>query len=188
MPTAYHIYNLTFAATLAQFQTAVGTTLPGAGASVIQAPIQFSGIVLFGNFTFTATTAIGTALTAVSAVNKLYVGLGVTAANVTPGATIGAVGPVNTATLANGAATTVVVGETFTALNAIGQIDFTYDGFGFIRFFGGAPSPAANPSGPGLLQNQMSNAMVQFLTNLFAPTLGAPVAANQANSFPVFVP
>ena len=179
--------QLIFAATLAQFNTAMGTTLPSVGATVQQAPIQASGIITFGNFTFTATTAIGTSLTAISSLTGLFVGLQVTAANFTPGfLTIASVGAVNTATLGGGAATSAAT-ETITAMPVLGQIDFFYDGANFLKFFGGNPAPVAQNHFTGVGVNQMSPHLIAFLTSTFAATLGAPVPPNLAVP-PPFVP
>src|ERR1700691_3701650 len=51
------IYNLTFAATLAQFNTMISTTLPAVGFSVIQAPNNFAGLIKPNPITLTGTLA-----------------------------------------------------------------------------------------------------------------------------------
>lgn len=61
-----------------------------------------------------------------------------------------------------------------------GQIDFSYDGAYFLRFFGANPIPVAEQASAGIPQNQMSPQLVTELTSIFAATLGAPVPSNQA--------
>lgn len=115
-----HSFQLIFAATPAQFATALTTTLPAVGWAVTQAPIKFQGFM------------IGTAT-------------------------------------GSGAA------------NGLGQIDFSYDGQYFLRFFGANPAPVAQQQSAGVVENQMSNALVAALTTELAGTLGAPVPSNLAN-------
>jgi len=182
-----HAFQLIFNCTPAQFATATATTLPAVGATVIQNPIPAQGLIISEPFTFTATTAIGTALTAISSIVGLYSGLPVSAANFTPGTlTLGAVGAVNTATLAGGAATSIAT-ETITATPGLGQIDFSYDGQYFLRFFGANPAPISQQSNAGVTENQMTTNLVAFLTSTFAATLGVPVPSNIAVP-PPFVP
>ena len=181
-----HQYQLIFAATLAQFNTAMGTTLPFVGITPIQAPNEFQGLIQSGTFTFTATTDVGTALTAVSSLVGLYPGLPVSAANVPAATTLAAVGAVNTATL-SAAATSVVANEVFTATPGIGQIDFSYDGANYLRFFGANPAPVSQQPNAGVVENNMSANLVTFLTSVFAATLGAPVSPELAVP-PPFVP
>jgi len=96
------------------------------------------------------------------------------------------VGAVNTATLAGGAATSIAT-ETITATPGLGQIDFSYDGQYFLRFFGANPAPISQQSNAGVTENQMTTNLVAFLTSTFAATLGVPVPSNIAVP-PPFVP
>lgn len=174
------VYNLIFNCTLAQFATLMSTTLPALGFKVIQAPIKFQGIAI-GNtsFTFTATTNSTTALTAVSSLNGLYAGLPVAGAGIPAGDTLSAVGAVNTATLAY-AATASAAGVTITASPNLGQIDFSYDGAYYVRFFGANPTPVSDQANAGIPATQMLASLIAVLTTGLAATLGAPVPSNQA--------
>ena len=176
---AAQISQLVFNCTLAQFNTMVGTTLPAVGFKVMQMPNKFQGLII-GNtpFTFTATTAVSTALTALSSLAGLYVGIPVSGAGIPAGNSLSAIGPVNTATLAI-AATAAAAGVVITATPNLGQLDFSYDGAYYIRFFGANRAPVAQQAQAGIPQNQMSANLIAVLTNALAATLGAPVPSNQ---------
>lgn len=63
----------------------------------------------------------------------------------------------------------------------MGEIDFSYDGKYFLRFYGANPAPAAQQTYAGVPTNQMSDGLVTFLNTTLAATLGAPVPSNLAN-------
>jgi len=73
------------------------------------------------------------------------------------------------------------------AANGLGQIDFSYDGANFLTFFGANPAPVAQQPHAGVVENQLSSALVTELTTALAGTLGAPVPPNQAVP-PPYVP
>ncbi len=117
-------YELIFNCTPTQFGVAMGTTLPAAGFTVVQAPIKFQGLLL--------------------------------------GASSGAAG--------------------------LGQIDFSYDGQYFLRFFGANPVPVAQQAQAGIPQTNMLAALITYLNSTLLATLGAPVTAPNLAIPPVFVP
>ena len=179
---AVQIYNLTFNATPAQFATMCATTLPAAGFAVIQAPIAFQGIAMLNSITFTGTVTISTAtITAPSSTVGLSIGQVITdtttPANIPAGTTLTQITPTLTMS-ANAVATGA--GNTLVATGNPQQIDFSYDGAYFVRFYGSNPVLAADDSTVGLTTNQMTSSLVSFLTTTLAGTLGAPVPANQA--------
>jgi hypothetical protein len=174
-----YISELVFNCTAAQFATMCSTTLPAAGFKVIQAPNKFQGLIIgSAAFTFTATTASTTALTAVSSLVGLYPGIAVSGAGIPAGDTLSAIGATNTATLAV-AATASAADVTITATPNLGQLDFSYDGAYFVRFFGANPAPVSQQASVGVPRNQMSANLINVLTGALAATLGAPVPVNQ---------
>jgi hypothetical protein len=177
---AIAVSQLIFNCTLAQFNTAMSTTLPGMGFNVLQAPIKFQGLIASkASFTYTGTTNSTTAITALSSVAGLYPGIAVSGSGIPANDTLSAVGAVNTATLAV-AASTSVAGTPLTFTPTLGQCDFSFDGFYFLRFYGANPVPKGSQAQAGIVQNQMSPNLILVLTNGFAATLGAPVPSNQA--------
>jgi hypothetical protein len=177
---AAYISELVFNCTLAQFATMCSTTLPAAGFKVIQAPIKFQGVIIQNQaFTFTASsTSTSTALTALSSLAGLYPGIPVTSADIPSPNSLASIGAVNTATLAVAATTTG--SSTYTATPNLGQLDFSYDGAFFVRFYGANPVPTGQQAQIGVPVNQMSPNYISVLTNTLAATLGAPVPVNQA--------
>lgn len=67
------------------------------------------------------------------------------------------------------------------AANGMGQIDFSYDGAYYLRFYGANPAPVGMQANAGIPQVQMSSQLIAELTTALAGTLGAPVPSNQAN-------
>lgn len=121
-----HIFQLIFACTPAQLETALVTTLPAVGFVVTRAPIKATGWIV-----------------------------------------------------GSGAGTGAAAG--------LGQIDFNYDGRNFLTFFGANPAPVAQQPNAGVVENQISTALVTELTTVLASLLGAPVPPNQAVP-PPYVP
>lgn len=174
-----HQFQLIFAATLAQFNTAMGTTLPAVGITPLQAPNKFQGLIQSGTFTFTANTSTSVNLAAVSSLLGLYPGLPVSGAGIPVGDTIATVGATNTATLA-AATTTTANAMVITATPNVGQIDFSYDGANYLCFFGANTAPVVQQPNAGVVENNMSANLVAFLTAVFAATLGTPIQPNLA--------
>lgn len=173
--------ELIFNCTPAQLETALLTTLPSAAMQVLRAPIQYQGLIRSnGTIAFTATTNSTTALTAVSSLAGLYVGMPVTGGGIQAGTTIATIGPGNVATLSL-AATTSVTNNALTATPNLGQVDFFYDGLYYLKFFGANPVPTPMSTFVGVSRNQMTPQLITMLTTLFAATLGAPVQPNLAN-------
>jgi hypothetical protein len=174
-------YQLIFNCTAAQFTTAMSTTLPTFGYTPTQAPIKFTGWVVSGTFTTTATTNTSTALTAITSTAGWYVGMGITGSGFQPGTTI--VSFTATTAVLSLATTTSLVGTTVTlnGLNAGIQTDFSFDGAYFLRFFGANPLAASQDAQTGIPQTNLSSNCAASLTALFAATLGAPVPSNIAN-------
>lgn len=73
------------------------------------------------------------------------------------------------------------------AAAGLGQIDFTYDGQYFLKFFGANPVPVAAQSSTGIPQNNMLPALITELNTALLSLLGAPVPPNLAVP-PAFVP
>lgn len=120
------IYELIFACTPAQLETALLTTLPAVGFVVTRAPIKATGWMIGGS---------------------------------------GGTG----------------------AANGLGQIDFSYDGNSFLRFFGANLAPVAQQAQSGIPASMLTSALVTELTTALAGSLGAPVPPNQAIPAP-YVP
>lgn len=57
----------------------------------------------------------------------------------------------------------------------LGQIDFTYDGMYFLKFFGANVVPTGAQTNPGVPSHQMTPALVTLLNSTLLATLGAPV-------------
>lgn len=64
------------------------------------------------------------------------------------------------------------------AAAGLGQIDFSYDGQYFLKFFGANPIPVAEQAQTGVPQTNISTQMMTELTTALAATLGAPVPQN----------
>lgn len=154
-------YNLIFNCTPAQFATAMATTLPAAGLGIIQAPIAFQGLIRFLPYTFNGTLNSTTAVTGITSTSALYAGEPVTGTGIPAGTTITPTGA-TTATLSQAA--TVTATEPLTATPTYSEIDFSYDGQFFLRFF----------------DANMSAANIAQLTTILAATLGAPVPSATA--------
>lgn len=64
----------------------------------------------------------------------------------------------------------------------LGQLDFSYDGKYFLKFFGANVVPTGVQINPGIPNHQIGATLVTLLTTTLAGTLGAPVPVNQANA------
>jgi hypothetical protein len=181
MATA-HVFNLIFNCTSTQFGTATGTTLPAAGFSVIQAPNPAQGTIISRTVTFTGNVTTGTMTIGSPSANSGLLARGMPITDTTnpsyipAGTTITSLSPLTMS--ANGAG--VGVGDTLVATGGTLQVDFSYDGAYFLRFFGANPVGSGYDTNPGVVSNQMTPGLVSALTSIFAATLGAPVPSNQA--------
>lgn len=176
-------YNRIYNCTLAQFNTCMRTTLPAAGFAVLQAPIQAQGIVTLNAVHFTgALTATSATIATPSSLAGLKVGQVLTDTTnptfITAGTTIATVTPTLTmsAVAAGGTGTT----DNLVATGFPSQIDFSYDGAYFLRFFGANPLLAGAEAQSGIVQNQLDPALIAYLDQTLLATLGAPVPSNQA--------
>ena len=70
----------------------------------------------------------------------------------------------------------------------LGQVDFSYDGQYFLRFFGANPVPVAQQAQAGIPQTQMLPALITYLNSTLLATLGAPVIAPNLAVPPNYVP
>lgn len=177
-----HIHNLIFNCTPAQFATAASTTLPGGGFTVVQAPNPANGLVILTTVHFTANVVTGTmTLGAPSSTAGLGIGMALadstTAGNILAGTTITQVTPTLTMSQ-NGQG--IGTGDTLIASGGTLQLDFSYDGAFFLRFFGANPNGQGYDTNPGVTANQINEGLVTYLTTLFAGTLGAPISSARA--------
>lgn len=69
----------------------------------------------------------------------------------------------------------------------LGQVDFSYDGQYFLKFFGANPVPTAQQTQTGIPQTNMLTALITLLNSTLLATLGAPVPPNLAVP-PSYVP
>jgi hypothetical protein len=106
------VYQVIYACTPAQFATVIAAMKAAAGATVIQAPIQFQGIL---------------------------------------------------------------------KLSTNEQIDFSYDGQYYLRFFGANNVPVSAQTQTGIPATEVSPTMLTFLNANVVPTTGAAVPSNAAN-------
>jgi hypothetical protein len=174
---AAYISELVFNCTAAQFATMCSTTLPAAGLAVIQAPIKFQGLIKAAPFTFTGTTNDTTTISAISSTVGFYNGMPISGTGIPTGAYV--VSFTATTAVISAAATNAAT-ETLTGTPNTGQLDFSYDGAYFVRFFGANPAPVSQQAQTGIPYNQMTPNLITILTSSLAATLGAPVAVNQA--------
>jgi hypothetical protein len=180
---AIQTYNRIYNCTPAQFATAMSTTLPNAGFSILQAPIQFQGLVTLNSVKFTgALTAASATVATPSSLAGLTVGMTLTDTTnpgfLTAGTKIATVTPTLTITpvAAGGTGTT----DQLVASGAPSQIDFSYDGAFFIRFYGANPLVAIAENPQGITQTQLDSDLITYLDQTLLATLGAPVPSNQA--------
>jgi hypothetical protein len=176
-------YNRIYNCTLAQFNTMCSTTLPNAGFAVLQAPIQAQGIITLNSIHFTgALTATSATVATPSSLAGLTVGMTLTDTTnpsfLTAGTKIATVTPTLTITpvAAGGTGTT----DALVASGVPSQVDFSYDGAYFIRFFGANPLLALAENPLGITQTQLDSDLIAYLDQTLLATLGAPVPSNQA--------
>lgn len=184
---AIQVYNQIYNCTPAQFAVAVATTLPAYGWAVLQAPINFQGIIISNAQVVTLTGTLTTSSATIAMASTVGIVLGdvVTGTGIgtTPSPTVIAIVPNTSVTLSSAAAVTGTGAQSLTFTPAVlgsNQVDFGYDGQYFLRFFDAGPAPVAAQSQSGIPQSQMTPAVIANLILAFAATLGAPVPSNQA--------
>lgn len=184
---AIQVYNQIYNCTPTQFAVAVSTTLPAYGWQVLQAPINFQGIIISTAVPVTLTGTLTTSSATIAMASTVGIVLGdvVTGTGIgtTPSPTVIAIIPNTSVTLSSAAAVTGTGAQSLTFTPAVlgsNQVDFGYDGQYFLRFFDAGPAPAAAQSQSGIPQSQMTPAVIANLILAFAATLGAPVPSNQA--------
>lgn len=74
------------------------------------------------------------------------------------------------------------------AAAGLGQIDFTYDGQYFLKFFGGNVVPVGQQPRAGEQAHNLQPALVTLLNSTLLATLGAPVISPNLAIPPDFVP
>lgn len=74
------------------------------------------------------------------------------------------------------------------AAAGLGQIDFTYDGQYFLKFFGANVVPVAQQPNPGVPAHNLQPAFITLLNSTLLATLGAPVVSPNLAIPPTFVP